>query len=185
MRIKNLEINGTYKQSQQISFVLGVYSGYNHNNKKPDGTKYTIKAVVKAIMDLVEEHCDEIGEVSFTVEPVKCVYRTKHGCPKDGEDAYRISTVYNPAYGMDESDWEDAAIVYAYYLAKHFNQSTLTIEYLDGGGYDDEFKNDFYAGFYILYLKLDEVRVIEEKEIAHSIKNAMVDYLNKFDQEDK
>lgn len=179
MRIRNLDFDRTFETSSKISFVLGVYSGYNHNNKTKDGTKISVKSVAQTIMEFIEKNAETIGEINFTIEPVKCLYRTKYGCPKEGEDAYRLSTVFNPAYGHDEEEWFDTTIVYAYYLAKIFNQSTITIEYIDGGCYDDDEFPDIEAGFYTLYIELDEVRVIQEKEKADDLKSAIKTYLNK------
>ena len=179
MRIRNLDFDRTFETSSKISFVLGVYSGYNHNNKTKDGTKISVKSVTQTIMEFIEKNVETIGEINFTIEPVKCLYRTKYGCPKDGEDAYRLSTVFNPAYGHDEEEWFDTAVMYAYYLAELFKQTTVTVEYLDGGCYDDEEFPDVDAGFYTLYIKLDEVRVIQEKEKADDLKSAIKTYLNK------
>ena len=179
MRIRNLEFKKTFENSSKISFVLGVYSGYNHNNRTENGTKIPIKSVAQSIMEFIEKNAETIGDISFTMEQVKCLYRTKYGCPKEGEDAYRLSTVFNPDYGYSEEDWFNAAVTYAYYLAEFYNQSTITIEYVDGGCTEDDDYPAIETGFYTLYVKLDEVKVIQDKGKADELKATIKTYFDK------
>ena len=128
--------NGKYtiphvlRNAESASFVLGVYSGYNHQNKTEDGTSYNLNTFSKFLVEFMRDYEHEFGTISFIVEPVKCVYLPKFGCPLNGEDAFKISSIYNPEYGIPEEEWFDTFLLYAYKLGQHFKQSTITIEYL-------------------------------------------------------
>jgi len=156
MQVRNLKINSCFKNTSKISFVLGVYSGYGHNNMNANMTQYSYDDVCRTIIEFIEENKQIIGEVSWTIEPVRCLYSPKYGCPEVGEHAYRLSSVYNPAYESTEKDWFDSCICHAYYLAKHFGQSTVTIEYIEG-----ESNKPMPAQLGVMYIKINE-DVIEE-----------------------
>lgn len=133
MNCNGINVNTQRASSSEVSFVLGVYSGYAHNNTKIDGSQYTFDQVANICLEHISDHADEFGGfVSFIIEPCKTLYPYKGGCPAVGEDCYKFTANYNPDYGMEKNKFQNACILYADSLRKLFNQSTITVTIKDG-----------------------------------------------------
>jgi len=119
-------------QTTKISFVLGIYPGYGHENTIWDDANKewvtrTEEEIYSSIFWYIVDHEKEYGKVNFVVKPARCFYSVDHGCPRAGEVVYEFSSIYNPAYGDDPEEWFARVMLYAKKLSTYFKQKTCTV----------------------------------------------------------
>lgn len=113
----------------KITAVFGVNPGYDNTI-----TSETISEneVLELIQKTCEEYYEETGRYcSFVVQRVRTLYREEWGCPKGGEDTYRVESTPDPETHVTGrsclqyiSDCKNIILT----IAKHFEQHTVRIE---------------------------------------------------------
>ena len=139
----------------RIQFVLGVrtdFEAHQKNIEKEKNFDYDDETIINLILDYMDNH-EELDDISMTIQPARGLYKTKYGCPPNGEKLYRCISVYNPMY-EDKEGWYRTVLQYAKNLSEYFNQAICTVIIEN---YDPEhpiqciyFKNSYVTGKNIL-----------------------------------
>ena len=108
-------------ESIEFECTIGVTEGYFHNNENAS----------LELIQILKQVCLEIEAetgiyVSFVINPCKVLYKEEWGCPKNGEDVYVISAVYNPYFKDLMETWIKSCELIQRRLKTILNQSTFT-----------------------------------------------------------
>ena len=114
--------------TSRISFVLGINNNFysdDENAINKNNIEFPTSYIANLILDYMHDHNFE--DVSMTVTPVKGLYRMEYGCPENGENLYRMTSLYNPLHDQSKEKWRDTIVNYATMLSNYFNQTACTI----------------------------------------------------------
>ena len=107
--------------------TFGTTEGYFHNNEKNVSS-----TVAEDVLKFQEEISTETNGcfVSGILSEGKALYSHSWGCPQGGENIYVFSATHNPEFA-NLNDWLTAAKMLAEKIKKGFQQSAVTLEFVE------------------------------------------------------